>query len=273
MYNTETNRLHKALLLRREIIGVRFLYFRYEYEKLDIPEYGHKTSYCMMVRAAMDGKHFRACPDNFGCRCSAEALGVVDEMPCVTSGERYYSIKLHETRAIAAAVTAQVARIPQRIYGIEIGPLQTMKQADLVLLMATPYQLMRLVEGYCYKFGPLTHIQAVGDQGTCADITAAPFVNNDMNYSVLCAGTRKMARWDDDEMGVGMPINQFPGVVDGVLHTLNYIEYPNRKQKIRDVLDSPDELGVDIRDDLHYGKEGKAFVNPQKYQALVDRQK
>ena len=109
-----------------------------------------------------------------------------------------------------------------------------------------------------------------GDQGVCADLTAAPFNNNDMNFSVLCAGTRKMARWEDDEMGVGLPIHQFPGLTDGVLQTLNYIEYPDRKQKIREVLDSPDELGIEIQDQLHYGKEGKIFVNPQKYQEMKE---
>lgn len=270
MYHREVNSLKKALLLRREIIGVRFLYFKQEYDELEIEEYPWKTSYCMMVRHAMDGHHFRAGKRHFGCRCAAEALGIEEEMKCVESGERYYSIKLHESRSIAKAVTERVARIKQDIYGIEIGPLQTMERADVVMMMTNPYQLMRVVEGYCYKFGPVKNLQMAGDQGVCADLTAAPFNNNDMNFSVLCAGTRKMARWEDDEMGVGLPIHQFPGLTDGVLQTLNYIEYPDRKQKIREVLDSPDELGIEIQDQLHYGKEGKIFVNPQKYQEMKE---
>lgn len=43
------NRLSKVLGLRRCIIGLRFLYFKRDYIEENIPEYGRKTSYCMMV--------------------------------------------------------------------------------------------------------------------------------------------------------------------------------------------------------------------------------
>ena len=50
MKNRDVNRMTKALGLRRKIIGVRFLYFKHEYDKLSVEEYGRKTSYCMMVK-------------------------------------------------------------------------------------------------------------------------------------------------------------------------------------------------------------------------------
>lgn len=46
MKNRDVNRMTKALGLRRKIIGVRFLYFKQEYDKLTVEEYGRKTSYC-----------------------------------------------------------------------------------------------------------------------------------------------------------------------------------------------------------------------------------
>ena len=54
MKNRDVNRMTKALGLRRKIIGVRFLYFKQEYDKLAVEEYGRKTSYCMMVKHAME---------------------------------------------------------------------------------------------------------------------------------------------------------------------------------------------------------------------------
>ena len=48
MKNRDVNRMTKALGLRRKIIGVRFLYFKQEYDKLAVEEYGTKTSYCMI---------------------------------------------------------------------------------------------------------------------------------------------------------------------------------------------------------------------------------
>ena len=107
-----------------------------------------------------------------------------------------------------------------------------------------------------------------GNQGVCADLTASPFEKNDLNFSVLCAGTRKMCSWQDDEMGVGIPIQQLSPLTEGIIETLNYIEYPERKKAIRQRIQRPDELGVLIDDELHYGKEGKAYVNPQRYEQL-----
>lgn len=268
MEEYHVNCLNKALGLKRRIIGVRFLYFKSEYQKLELEEYGKRTSYCMMVQRAMSGGHFKACAEHFGCRCALEALGLDEEMECVVSGERYYSIKLYETRAVAKAVTRDISRIQQKIYGIEIGPLEELADADVALFMVNAYQLMRVVEGYSYKYGIPKHLYMAGNQGVCADLTAGPFEKNDLNFSVLCAGTRKMCGWTDDEMGVGVPIQQLAPLTEGILATLNYIEYPERKQAIRGRLESPGELGITIDDQIHYGKEGKVYVNPQKYEQL-----
>ncbi len=258
--------LRKILGLERKIIGVRFLYFADDYRRLEIEEYGKKTSYCMMVKSAMSGNHFKAKAENFGCRCAAEALGIAKEMDCVESGERYYSINLYESRAVAKAVTKEISRIKQSIFGIEIGPLEEVENADVAIFMVNAYQLMRVVEAYSYKFGVPKHIHMAGNQGVCADLTAAPFEQNDLNFSVLCAGTRKICGWKDDEMGVGVPIQQFIPLVDGMIKTLNYIEYPERKEAIRSRLDTQDELGIEIDDNLHYGKLGKEYVSPVLYQ-------
>ena len=105
MKNRDVNRMTKALGLRRKIIGVRFLYFKQEYDKLAVEEYGRKTSYCMMVKHAMEDNCFKAKLENFGCRCALEALGLDEEMECVESGQRYYSLNLYESRAVAKDVT------------------------------------------------------------------------------------------------------------------------------------------------------------------------
>lgn len=98
--NRAADQLTKMLGLKRKIIGVHFLYTFEEYNNLEVKEYGKRTSYCMMVKNAMDGNHFKSKAENFGCRCASEALGVTEEMACVESGERYYSIKLYESEPI-----------------------------------------------------------------------------------------------------------------------------------------------------------------------------
>lgn len=268
MKNIELNRFKKALRLKRHVIGVRFLYFPSDFENNPAPKSKYKVSYCKMTRLAMDGNHFKANHTNIACRCAAEAIGLERKMEGVNSGQRYFSLNLYESRAVAKAVTDTIENIDQTIVGIEMGPLEEMEEADLVLFMCTPYQLMRVVQGYSYKWGIPKNISMAGNQGMCADLTAAPFVHNDMNFSVLCAGTRKMCGWGEDEMGVGLPIQQFTPLTEGVLATMNYIEYPDHKQAIRDSLTTEDELGLPIDDSLHYGKLGHAYVDPKSYEAM-----
>ena len=268
MKNRDVNRMNKALGLKRCIVGVKFLYFEHEYHNLEINEYGRKTSYCMMVKHAMDGNHFKANLGHFACRCAIEALGLADEMEGVESGQRYYSLNLYESRAVAKDVTRDISRIKQKIYGIEIGPLDELEDADVVMLMVNAYQLMRVVQGYTYKWGIPKNLYMAGNQGVCADLTAGPFEKNDLNFSVLCAGTRRMCAWGDDEIGVGLPIQQFEPLTEGIIQTMNYIDYPNQKDAIRARLVSPDELGVLVDDNLHYGKLGKEYVRPDMYEKL-----
>lgn len=268
MKNVDVNRMSKALRLKRRVVGVRFLYFQHEYDRLDISEYGRKTSYCMMVKHAMDGNHFKAKLEHFACRCAIEALGLEEEMEGVVSGQRYYSLNLYESRAVAKDVTRDISRIKQNIWGIEIGPLEELEDADVVMFMVNAYQLMRVVQGYTYKWGIPKNLYMAGNQGVCADLTAGPFEKNDLNFSVLCAGTRKMCSWGDDEIGVGLPIQKFEPLTEGVIQTMNYIDYPTQKNEIRASLTEENELGLIVDDNLHYGKLGKEYVRPSLYEKL-----
>lgn len=270
MKNHDVEKISKALGMERYIIGLRFLYFKHEYEKQEVEEYRRKSSYCMMVKYAMEGNHFKAKLEHFACRCAIEALGLEDEMECVESGQRYYSLNLYESRSVAKAVTKDIPRIKQKIYGICLGPLESMEDADLVLLMVNPYQLMRIVQGYSYKWGIPKNLSMAGNQGVCADLTAGVFERNDLNFSVLCAGTRKMCSWKDTEMGVGLPIQLFSPLVEGVIQTMNYIDYPKQKAEIRKRLSDPMDLGVEVDDSLHYGQLGKPYVSPDSYRKLIN---
>ena len=53
MKNHDVEKISKAVGLERYIIGLRFLYFKHEYEKQEVEEYRRKSSYCMMVKYAM----------------------------------------------------------------------------------------------------------------------------------------------------------------------------------------------------------------------------
>ena len=58
---------------------------------------------------------------------------------------------------------------------------------------------------------------------TCAiiivssDLVAKPFVRNDINVSLMCCGARTSTVSDEGELGIGMPVNMFEGVSEGIL--------------------------------------------------------
>ena len=53
---------------------------------------------------------------------------------------------------------------------------------------------------------------------------------------MLCIGTRHRAGWKDDEMAIGIPIEQFEDVVLGLINTLNLMENDANKKNIEDKL-------------------------------------
>ena len=69
-------------------------------------------------------------------------------------------------------------------------------------------------------------------------------------------------------MGVGLPIQKFTPLTEGVIQTMNYIDYPERKAEIRARLSSEDELGAEPDDRLHYGRLGEEYIRPELYEKM-----
>lgn len=98
-------------------------------------------------------------------------------------------------------------------------------------MIANPYNVMRVVQGYTYYFGIQTSFKMTGNQAICSESTAYPYLSNDINVSVLCIGTRHQAGWKDDELSISFPFNRFFKITDGIMNTLNIMDN-NAKKKI-----------------------------------------
>ena len=264
MLAKEVRHFTAALDLQRRVVGLKFLYTWAEYQDSSLQEYGDRTSLCYMMLKASQGQCFKAREYHFTCGRSREALGLVPPKSTTISGELYFSCGIYESRAVAKQVQDEVLSIPQSIYGVEMGPLEELQDADVVMMVVDAFQAMRIVQGYAYCYGAPKNICMVGNQGVCADLAARPYVKNDINLSVLCAGTRRACKWDRGELGIGLPINRFAPVVDGVIQTLNGIEYPTPKDEILQRLESPDELGIVIDKQVHYGKNSELWAKKRQ---------
>lgn len=173
------------------MVGIKFIFTKEHFEKLDIPKLNSKVNYCYMVKMASNGREFKANEENFNCLASARALGIISSNNYVDSGQHYGKHGLYDSLATAKKVQKDITFINHLIYGIEIRPLENfIKEPDVVVIITNPYNVMRIVQAYTYKYGVHKNITLGGNQGICSECTAVPYENNDLNISTLCSGTR-----------------------------------------------------------------------------------
>lgn len=222
-----------ALDLKRKIVGVRFLMNKEEYDAAPAPAFYSRTPYCTLVRVCMGGIARKANLDNFGCLSAARAFGMVAPADDWISGEQYASKHMYRDRGTAKKVVNNTTCIKQKCYGIEVMPVEQFEhEPHIVIIASNAYNMMRLIQGYTYMFGTYKSYKIIGNQALCSECTAYPFESNDINLSTMCAGTRYMAGWNEDELGLGMPFHMFPQVIEGLWATVNIMEPDSHKQRI-----------------------------------------
>ncbi len=222
-----------ALQLKRKIVGVRFLFDADEFAQADAQPLTTKMPYCVMVKRAMLGHAIKVVFDDFGCRASARALGIMAPDEFFSSGRHYRRLGLYRDLVVAKNIRQNMSICQHQAHGIMVKPLAACSSApDIVLLIGTPYQAMRVVQAYTYQFGYHTSFKMSGNQAICSECTAYPFESNSINISMLCAGTRFMAGWGDDELAIGFPFNRFLPIIDGLYATLNPTEPDRKKTRI-----------------------------------------
>jgi len=145
-----------------------------------------------------------------------------EESERMHSGQLMSHCGLYSDLGIAREVCKNTMPIPQKIYGLEIGPLAEMEEADVVIVIGMAEQIMHIVEGYTYHYGVPQPFISVGNCAMCSDMTSKPFMRNDLNLSLMCCGARTSTASDFGELGVGMPAHMFRYVADGVMKLIHH---------------------------------------------------
>lgn len=249
-YLKDIARFSVVLGLERRIIGVRFLLIEQEYEASNAEPMEFRMTYCRMLYNAMKGRKIKAVKSDFTCQGGPEMLGLRPLTNYERSGEQFDTFRLYEDMAVAHAVQRDLLPIDHIAYGVEMGPMDMMEKADVVIIISDAYQAMRIMQGYTYHYGMASHIGTIGNQGACSDLTARPYMTNDINLSLLCAGARQSMNTTDGEVGIGMPAHIFRTVVRGVLDTVNAVQNDLRKKEIQK---RATEANIDLGFELDYG--------------------
>lgn len=254
MYKDLIRQLKLSLHLAKEPVGIHFFLIPEEYEEVKLSESRISKSLCTYVNESATKKiHQKVCLDYVSCAGALSALGLVPAGNFVKSGKQYFLMKLYKSLSIAKKAISQMSFVDCSIYGFEVGPLSELSDADVVLILGNPWQMMRIVQGYTYQYSAPENLGTIGNQGICADLIARPFQKNDFNLSMLCPGARIHMKSSENEMGCGMPMWQFENIVSAVIKTTSLTMTKNEKEKLLKNMKSLEELDCKIELDKMYG--------------------
>ena len=232
--------LNVMLDLKRAPVGIRFLYDPNDYAQCTQPNPTVPVPYCVAVKNAAMGKPCKLSLEHIACLSGARVLGLLKpeddivDFNDIISGRRHAQMGLYADYCISRQVAKDMTYCAHKVYGVEIAELSLYQsyQPDIVIIVTNPLNAMRLIQGYAYHYGQLKNIKVTGNQAFCQECTSYPFETNQTNISLLCSGTRRVARWDDEEMGIGIPYNQLEKIVDGIRQTATPMADNNAKERI-----------------------------------------
>lgn len=231
------DKLYCTLDLKRSAVGVKLLKSKDDYAKENATSLTRPINYCQMVAAASKGNCIKAQKKDFKCQSGVRVLGI-DPVDCRNGqGENWTRLGLYKSAEISKKVRNDLTYLQEACYGVLVSPIEKLEKVpDVVIVIANAYNIMRILQGYGYSYGMPKAINMIGNQAMCLECTARPIGVKDINTSMLCIGTRHRAGWKDDEMAVGIPKEQFTGVVEGLMATLNQMENDSNKRVIEEKL-------------------------------------
>ncbi len=228
---------YALLQLKRRIIGIKLVYDKKTFDSFDALEPQKPMYYCQAVHGAGAGNRLKLTKATSGCGGSSRALGFAPANADYYCGESGMGLGLYQNIETARSVALRLDMLRHEPYGVVIMPLECFETApDVVMLFSNTREAMRVLQGYTAVYGYHDHYYMCGNQAVCVEATTYPYINDCLNLSMLCAGTRFRAGWKDDEAAMGLPYSKFEGLVEGLLLTVDAIEQNRRKYQIETAL-------------------------------------
>jgi uncharacterized protein (DUF169 family) len=227
------DKLTALLGISRNPVGIRLLKEDKDLResKAVLPKGG--LPYCTAVSKASKDKQYKLGVANMYCTAGASALHIIESNEDRNSGKVYEKLGVYRDSAVCKSIAANMVYIEEPNAGVEIMPFKDFEQEpDIVITIANPKTVMRIVQGYAYHFGQLKNIKMAGMCAICQECTSYPYETGDMNVSMMCSGTRCVGRWGDDELAVGIPFDKFLRILDGIEQTVNPMENESAKLQI-----------------------------------------
>lgn len=149
-----------------------------------------KGRHCEMLQKAAHGKSFYLTAEEETCNGGAIAIGLKD----APEEGKYFSLRKETGKDVIAVGYAP----------LEDAPFEP----DVVSIICTPVQALQafvISQSGGYNLGTTFESNFSGKQSLCADGVSKPYVSKKANLGLGCAGSRKFAKLQPEELVVGIP--------------------------------------------------------------------
>ncbi len=100
---------------------------------------------------------------------------------------------------------------------------------DVVVCSIRPVELTRFIQAYQFNTGKRINASMGGLRAVNSDLIVRPYLTDEINLSAYCLGSRLIAKYDCDQLGIGMPYKEFENIVKGMEDSVNgfpFADYP-----------------------------------------------
>lgn len=254
--------MESYLELDRKPVGIKFFFNKEEFNNFEVPQRNRKLTYCNSVQLASKGQAMKLTKENQACPNGSFALNFIDVPQPIANGRGRFSKNIYASAEISKEINEDMEFMKERPYGLAVMPLEKYKEnPDVVIVISKSYNIMRILQGHGYFNGYTNNLRTVGLQAVCQDLTTYPYNTEDINISLLCPGTRLVADWEMDEIGIGIPFKKWNKIVQGVIETTNPFVRDDKKKVITKKLEeksldfSKIKLGENYDDGSYSGGE------------------
>jgi len=214
-YAKYSEALYNILSLRKSPVSVKLIFSTGEVPKGMMP-FDFPIRHCVAINMAAHGAILYLPVDKHACAAAKASLGMAELPEKVKNGKIPYMHGLASSQESAARIMAEIPKLPRgSTLGTIVSPLEkTFFEPNVVILTVIPKQAMWIANAYLFEEGgPRITSNFAGMQASCADATVLPYITKNVNFSMGCYGCRSAGKLADDEMYVGIPIQQLDGVI------------------------------------------------------------
>jgi uncharacterized protein (DUF169 family) len=172
-----------------------------------------RFTHCRMVSMAREGKVFYSEPENFKCPLSRFALGLQRRVDAFKESVVKCLISWGHCKSEEEALAHLESKKPLRVGRKYILYFPLDKQPDgvvphLVLLIGTPAELMSIIHKMSKALGEVISSYTTATSSICGEVTAFPLTTGAPNLSLGCCGARGAGALKQNELVMGIPMNE-----------------------------------------------------------------